>query len=251
MKLKPYPKYKESGVQWIGDVPEGWDVQRGKFQFKVIGGYAFPSEDFVEEGISLVRIGDISDGTVNLEDCKKMPKDYALAKREFLLNEKDVLIAMTGATIGKIGQVPNTKEKMLLNQRVGRVKTKYYSDFYKYVLTADFIKKQIKLIAEGAAQENISSEQIESFVIPQIDHLNQKFIVSFLDSKTSQLSKTIEADKRLIELLKEKRTALINHVVTKGLNPKAKMKDSGIEWIGKVPERWEVGRLKNKIFLKY
>ena len=250
MKLKPYPKYKESGVQWIGDVPEGWDVQRGKFQFKVIGGYAFPSEDFVEEGISLVRIGDVSDGTVDLENCKKLPEDYALTKKYFLLKEKDVLIAMTGATIGKIGQVPNTKEKMLLNQRVGRVKTKNYSDFYKYVLTADFIKKQIRLIAEGAAQENISSEQIESFVIPQIDHLNQKFIVSFLDSKTSQLSKTIEADKRLIELLKEKRTALINHVVTKGLNPKAKMKDSGIEWIGKVPERWEVKRLNKSAYVK-
>lgn len=244
MKLKSYPKYKDSGVQWIGEVPEDWKVQRGKFQFKVTGGYAFPSDDFVEEGISLVRIGDVSEGTVNLDNCKKLPEEYALTKKDFLLNEKEVLVAMTGATIGKIGQVPKTSEKMLLNQRVGRVKTKFSSDYYKYVLTADFIKEQIRLIAEGAAQENISSEQIESFVIPKLDEENHKNISSFLDSKKSQLDQTIEKGKQLIELLKEKRTALINHVVTKGLDKNAKMKDSGIDWIGEIPEGWEIKRLR-------
>jgi type I restriction enzyme, S subunit len=243
MKLKPYPKYKDSKVQWIGEIPEEWKVQRGKFQFKVTGGYAFPSEDFVEEGISLVRIGDVSEGTVDLENCKKLPEEYSLTKKDFLLKEKEVLVAMTGATIGKVGQVPKTEEKMLLNQRVGRIKTKYSSDFYKYVLTADFIKEQIRLIAEGAAQENISSEQIESFVIPQLDEKNQKYISSFLDSKTSQLDQTIEKDKQLIELLKEKRIALINHVVTKGLDKNAKMKDSGIDWIGEIPEHWSTRRI--------
>ena len=74
MKLKQYPKYKDSGVQWIGKIPEDWEVQRGKFQFKVTGGYAFPSDDFVDEGISLVRIGDISEGTVHLKSVKKCLK---------------------------------------------------------------------------------------------------------------------------------------------------------------------------------
>jgi type I restriction enzyme, S subunit len=243
MKLKKYPKYKNSGVQWIGEIPEEWKIQRGKFQFKVTGGYAFPSDAFVEDGISLVRIGDISEGTVHLKECKKMPEDYSLTKKEFLLNEKEVLVAMTGATIGKVGQVPKTNEKMLLNQRVGRIKTKHSSDYYKYVLTADFIKEQIRLIAEGAAQENISSEQIESFVIPQLDKSNQTQIASFLDTKTQNISKTIEKDKKLIELLKEKRIALINHVVTKGLDKNTKMKESGVDWIGKIPEGWKVWKL--------
>jgi type I restriction enzyme, S subunit len=250
MRLKQYPKYKDSGVQWIGDIPEEWDVQRGKFQFKVTGGYAFPSEDFVEEGISLVRIGDVSKGTVDLENCKKLPEEYELTKKDFLLNEKEVLVAMTGATIGKIGQVPKTDEKMLLNQRVGRIKTKFSPDYYKYVLTADFVKEQIRLIAEGAAQENISSEQIESFVIPQLDEKNQKFISSFLDSKTSQLDQTIGKDKLLIELLKEKRTALINHVVTKGLDKNAKMKKISKSVIDEIPEMWSVFRFKDLIDIR-
>src|SRR3989338_8129448 len=114
MKLKPYPKYKESGVQWIGEVPEGWEVQRSKYQFKIIGGYAFSSDDFVDAGVPIIRIGDISGGTISLDDCKRMPKEYALTKKNFLIEEKDVLIAMTGATIGKIGQVTKTSEKMLL-----------------------------------------------------------------------------------------------------------------------------------------
>jgi len=250
MKLKQYPKYKNSGVQWIGDIPEEWSIQRGKFQFKVTGGYAFPSDDFVDKGISLVRIGDISEGIVNLKECKKMPEEYSLTKKEFLLNEKEVLVAMTGATIGKIGQVPKTNEKMLLNQRVGRIKTKHSSDYYKYVLTADFIKEQIRLIAEGAAQENISGEQIESFIIPQLDNLNQTQIASFLDTKTQNIDQTIEKDKKLIELLKEKRIALINHVVTKGLDKNAKMKKSGIDWIGEIPEGWEVNKIKNTSYVK-
>jgi type I restriction enzyme S subunit len=82
-------------------------------------------------------------------------------------------------------------------------------------------------------------------LIPPIEE--QEFIVSFLDSRTSQLNQTIKADKKLIELLKEKRTAIINHVVTKGLNPKAKMKDSGIEWIGEIPDGWEIKKIKHEL----
>ena len=250
MKLKPYPKYKDSEIQWIGGIPEGWKLSKGKFQFKVTGGYAFPSDDFVDEEVPLIRIGDITKGTVNLDNCKKLPEEYTLSKKDFLLKEKDVLVAMTGATIGKIGQVPKTEIKMLLNQRVGRIKTNLSSDFYKYVLDSDFIQTQIRLIAEGSAQENISSEQIESFIIPDLNEKNQEFIVNFLDKKTSELNKTIEKDKKLIALLKEKRTALINHVVTKGLDPNAKMKRVTHDLIEKIPENWDIMALKHIVSRK-
>jgi len=96
----------------------------------------------------------------------------------------------------------------------------------------------------GMGLRHIQKDFFNNMLAYWPDRKQQENIINFLDSKTSQLSKTIAADKKLIELLKEKRTALINHVVTKGLNPKAKMRDSGIKWIGKVLEEWEVKKLK-------
>jgi len=133
---------------------------------------------------------------------------------------------------------------LLLNQRIGKIETEN-SNYYKYIFKSDFIQSQIKLIAEGSAQENISSEQIENFKVVNPNENTKNKIVSFLDKKTSEIDLTIEKDTRLIELLKEKRTALINHVVTKGLDPTAEMKDSGVEWIGEIPEDWEVRKIKS------
>ena len=236
MKLKPYPKYKDSGIKWIGDIPEGWEVIKGKFKFKIKGGYAFPSDDFVDEGVSLVRIGDMIEGSINTKNCAKLPREYLLRKKEFLLQENDILVAMTGATIGKISEVPKTNEKLLLNQRVGKIESKENKEYYKYLLGVDFIQKQIKLICEGSAQENISSEQIETFFILNLNDEQQTAITSFLDKKSAKIDSLIEKDKKLIALLKEKRTALINHAVTKGLDPNVKLKDSGVEWMGEIPE---------------
>lgn len=244
MNLKPYPEYKDSGVEWIGKIPSEWEITTGKIKFKVLGGYAFPSNEFTDKGISLIRIGDITNDTINLDNMKKLPDYYALTKKEFLVNENDILIAMTGATIGKIGQVPEIEEPLLLNQRIGKIETEN-SNYYKYIFKSDFIQSQIKLIAEGSAQENISSEQIENFKVVNPNENTKNKIVSFLDKKTSEIDLTIEKDTRLIELLKEKRTALINHVVTKGLDPTVKMKDSGVEWIGEIPEDWEVRKIKS------
>ncbi|MCL5674887.1 MAG: restriction endonuclease subunit S [Candidatus Omnitrophica bacterium] len=245
MKLKLYPKYKDSGVQWIGKIPEGWGLSRGKHQYKIFGGYAFSSEDFIDEGSILIRIGDMQEGSIDFCNCKRLPLEYAISKKEFRISSKDVLIAMTGATIGKVSQVQETREKLLLNQRVGKVKTSNCLDYIKYILNSDLIQEQIHLIAEGGAQENISSEQLESFIIPLLDNKIQKRIVSFLDKKISDINILIEKDKSLIELLKEKRVALINHAVTKGLNPKVKMKDSGIDWIGKIPEGWDIWKIEH------
>ena len=249
-QYKSYPKYKNSGVQWIGETPEEWEVVKGKFKFRIRGGYAFPSDKFVDEGIPLIRIGDMIKSSINIKNCAKLPKKFLLKKKEFLLQENNILIAMTGATIGKISVVPKTNEKLLLNQRVGRVKTKENKAYYKYLLGADFIQKQIKLICEGSAQENISSEQIESFFVPNLNDKYQVTIAFFLDKKTAQIDALIEKDKRLIGLLKERRAASINHAVTKGLDPNVKMKDSGIEWIGEIPEEWEVNKIKNTNYVK-
>ena len=163
--------------------------------------------------------------------------------KEFLVESGDILIALTGATIGKIGQVPKTNEKILLNQRVGKLSSDS-SNYYKYILSSDLIKKQINLIADGSAQENISNEDIGNFEIFDIDNGLKQQIANYLDKKTAKIDATIAKNEELIELLEEKRVALINQVVTKGLNPDVPMKDSGVEWIGEIPKHWNIINLK-------
>ena len=244
MSYKAYGKYKESKIKWIGEIPSTWDTIKAKHCFNLSGGYAFKSDDFIEEGIPLVRIGDITNGTIDFNKCKRLPSEYATIMKEFLVKPGDILIALTGATIGKIGQVPQSNEKILLNQRVGKLSSDA-SNYYKYILSSDLIKEQIMLIADGSAQENISNEDIGNFEIFDIDDNTKQQITTYLDKKTANIDATIAKNEELIQLLEEKRVALINQVVTKGLNPEVSMKDSGVEWIGEIPEHWAVEKIKN------
>lgn len=244
MSYKTYDEYKESKMFWIDKIPSTWDTIKAKHCFNLSGGYAFKSDDFTEEGIPLVRIGDITNGTIDFNNCKRLPLEYATMMKEFLVESGDILIALTGATIGKIGQVPKTNEKILLNQRVGKLSSDS-SNYYKYILSSDLIKKQINLIADGSAQENISNEDIGNFEIFDIDNGLKQQIANYLDKKTAKIDATIAKNEELIELLEEKRVALINQVVTKGLDSDVPMKDSGVEWIGEIPEHWEVEKIKN------
>jgi type I restriction enzyme S subunit len=117
-----------------------------------------------------------------------------------------------------------------------------HTNFLKYYLR--FLEEPIIILSNANTQNNLNSTIVKNIdiSIPKISE--QTAIASFLDKKTSQINKLIEKNQKLIELLKEKRTALINHAVTRGLDPDAKMKDSGIDWIGEIPEGWGVRKIK-------
>jgi len=214
IKSSKYNEYKEVNNIWLNMIPKKWDVIKGKYKFKVKGGYAFSSDDFIDEGVPLFRIGDMQEGTIDFNDCKKLPDELTISKKEFLVKEKDVLIAMTGATIGKISQVPSFEGKALLNQRVGKIDIKNNKDFYRHVLESDFIQEQVKLIAEGSAQENISGEQIESFVIPNLSKEQEKNISEYLNEKDKEIDSIIEKNKQLILLMQEYKKSLKYNVLT-------------------------------------
>jgi type I restriction enzyme S subunit len=239
MKLKKYSKYKDSWIDWIWEIPENWSVRRLKFINKLQWWYAFKSEEFSEEWNDIIRIWDIKDN-VDFDNAKKYPESIKIHK-DFKIKNNDVLIALTWATIWKVWKVNNYSWKAYINQRVAKIS--WANNYYYYLLKSDFIKKQIELIWNGSAQENISNWQIEDFFIPFND--KQDIISSFLDSKTIQIENLIEKDKKLIELLVERRISLINKVVTKGLDYNVKMKDSWVEWIWEIPEGWDVNKMKH------
>ncbi|WP_369599456.1 restriction endonuclease subunit S [Acinetobacter baumannii] len=197
-----------------------------------------------------MRIGDIkTDGSINLENCKYIPESLAVNSRDYLVEKNQLLMAMTGATIGKAG-LYTSNQPAFLNQRVGKFELLAQNMNYRYlwyILKTDGYQEYIKLTAFGGAQPNISDTAMVDYpaTIPSFDEQTQ--IANFLDHETSKIDHLIEKQQKLIELLKEKRQAVISHAVTKGLDPNVPMKDSGVAWLGEVPEHWDITPIRNLI----
>ncbi|MGP9672627.1 restriction endonuclease subunit S [Pseudoalteromonas sp. AOP31-A2-14] len=242
-RYKAYSDYKDSGSYWLGKIPTHWAATELKRYSFVKGGYAFSSESFKDSGKPVIRIGDIKqDGSVSVKNCKYIDTNNSTQFSEYLVNKGDLLMAMTGATIGKAGWYLED-ETALLNQRVGAFKcnkNKLNYQFFWYVLNSLGYQSYISLTAFGGAQPNISDTGMVGYysAVPTIQE--QQKIANFLDHETAKIDTLIAKQEKLIELLKEKRQAVISHAVTKGLNPNAPMRDSGVEWLGEVPEHWEV-----------
>ena len=253
MKLKPYPKYKDSSIQWIGKIPEGWEVNRLKFLLSSLesGSRETGGGSQLDEGVFSLGGEHINwDGTLNLENTKLISEEYYNSMNQGKLKINDVLLVKDGATIGKTAILTKKEfDKMAVNEHVFLMRSNKMINpkLLYYLICSDSGFKQIKLTEVGSAQGGINQDFIAKayFSIPQ-DKQDQNAIANFLDKKNARIDALIEKDKRLIELLKERRTALINHAVTKGLDPNVKLKDSGIDWIGEIPEGWEVHRLKFK-----
>jgi len=246
MKLRAYPKYKESGVLWTSEIPEGWSIHKIKFLLSVpITDGPHESPEFIEEGIPFLSVDSIQEGEIIFEGCRYISKEDHIRYKIKCNPKKNDIFMGKAASIGKIARVKvdfpfNIWSPLALL----RTNQKINPAFFEYALKSDYSQDQIDIFATSNTQKNISMDDIPRIQIINPKKEEQNTIINFLDSKTSQLNQTIEKDRQLISLLKEKRIALINHLVTKGLNPKAKMKDTRIEWIGEVPEAWEIKKIK-------
>jgi len=247
-KYQRYEEYRNSGVEWLGEIPKGWEITALKRYCNVKGGYAFASDAFTDVGKPIIRIGDIKeDGSINLDSCKLISNELAKSSNAYLVEKGQLLMAMTGATIGKAG-VYISDSPAYLNQRVGKFvidNDELNYGFLWYTLKTNGYQEYIKLTAFGGAQPNISDTGMVDYISCFPSLIEQTQIANFLDHETAQIDTLIEKQQTLIQLLKEKRQAVISHAVTKGLNPDALMKDSGVEWLGEVPEHWEVKRIKH------
>lgn len=243
--MKPYPAYKDSGIEWIGEIPEGWDMRKVSRSFALIGSGTTPKsneDQYYQNGdISWIITGDLNDGLLNDSSKKITPKaleDHSTLK----IYPKDTLIvAMYGATIGKICM---TNFEACTNQACCALSESPYlfNRFTFYWFIAN--KHNIINMSYGGGQPNISQEIIRSLKITTPSLVEQHSIIIFLDNQTAKIDTLIENKQKQIELLKEERTAIINQAVTKGLNPDVPMRDSGIEWLGEIPEHWEIKKLK-------
>lgn len=230
--MKGYPKYKDSGVEWLGEIPEHWSNERFKFNCTLINE---KSDYDAKPKIGLENIeshkgkytetnSDFAGGGIRFQK-----QDILFGKLRPYLN-KVYLSEFDGSAVGDIF--------------VYRAKENIFPRFLFYRLFSHTYINVIDGSTYGAKMPRASSEFIGDLPFTHPDYTEQKAIATFLDQKTSKIDSLIEKKKQMIELLKEERAAIINQAVTKGINPDVEMKDSGIEWLGEVPKHWEVKKLK-------
>ncbi|EPO4041526.1 restriction endonuclease subunit S [Campylobacter upsaliensis] len=232
--------YKPSGIKWLGEIPKHWEICKLNKISYFINGYAFESSHFdYSFSIPVIRIGDIQNDKIIYHTCLMTKEQENL--KNFMIYRGDIVIALSGATTGKFA-VCNSNKKAYINQRVAIIRSDI--KILKYYLSTFGFVNYIDMLCNGSAQPNISTKEVGNFKIPLPPLQEQKEIAEFLDSKCEKIQNYIEKKQKLITLLQEKKQALINEVVTKGLNPNIESKNSGIEYLGLIPHHWEVVKVK-------
>ncbi|ATH73682.1 MULTISPECIES: restriction endonuclease subunit S [Bacillus] len=238
---------KDSGVEWIGIVPANWSVEKIKYTTYVkgrIGWQGLKSDEFTDEGPYLVTGTNFIGKGIDWGSCHHISKERYHEAPPIQLKEDDLLITKDG-TIGKTAIVRDMPDKAILNSGIFVTRSgKYEVDFMYWMLNSQVFDKYIKFFETGSTIKHLYQETFENFSYPLPTRLEQKKISLFLNRKIKLVDEVIKNKENMMTLLEKQRQSIITEAVTKGLNPNVKMKDSGIEWIGEIPEHWEISKLK-------
>lgn len=249
--MKPYETYKDSGIKWIGEIPSHWEVKKIKHRCYVkarIGWKGLKSDEFLQEGYAyLVTGSDFKNDKVNWKECYHIDKERYEEDSYIQLQDEDLLITKDG-TIGKLAIVNNLDKPACLNSGIFVVrstKEDFSTEFLFWILKSKMFTQFNEYTSYGSTIQHLYQNVFVEFgfAFPTIEE--QTTIAQYLDQKNTEIGALIADKKSLLKLYEEEKTAIINQAVTKGINMKAKMKDSGIEWLGEIPEHWEVKRVKN------
>lgn len=252
MSFPAYPQYKESGVEWLGEVPEHWSVQPLKRAIeKVESGTSVNAADYpAEDGaLGVLKTSCVYTGRFDWTENKTVDEsDLQRVSCPLRLNTLIVSRMNTPELVGATGLVEFAPDGVFLPDRLWQVyfDRKSSPAFFYYFTKSSEYRGQVKIACSGtsASMQNLGQEDFGSLLLAKPPVSEQTQIARFLDHETTRIDALIEEQQRLIELLKEKRQAMISHAVTKGLDPTVPMKDSGVEWLGEVPEHWNVGVLR-------
>lgn len=240
---------KDSGIDWIGKIPKDWNKKKIKYIAKIINGYSFKSELYKEEGINVIRITNVEDGKVNKINPRFYDFSYQDEIGEAMLKLNDILMTLTG-NVGYVGLVSEDILPAGLNQRVGCIR-KFDKELDNKFLFYCFNTKQFcdeaVLNSKGTAQLNMSTDWLASQFVVYPNLEKQKRIVEILDEKIKEIENVIEKTKQTIDDYKLYKQSIITKAVTKGLDENVEMKETGSEWIGKIPAHWNYLRI-NRLF---
>ena len=255
-KLERYPAYKDSGVEWLGEIPEHWQTQKMKYLGKMFAGLTDKKGDDFNKEISEDKKPFIPFTNVcNNVKIDSNQMQYVKVKpyeKQNKVQKNDIIFLMSSETLDDIGKcsIHLDEEQFYLNSFCKGFRPKAFAvnaEFLNYLLQSKTYRNYFALVGRGFTRINIKQEYINDLFTILPPKEEQTKIASFLDEKTSQIDKAISQKEKLIELLKERRQITINEAVTKGLDKDVEFKDSGVEWIGEIPKHWEVKKLKYSV----
>lgn len=250
MSLPRYPEYKPSGVEWLGEVPGHWAVRRLKQACHVFPSNVDKKSHDGETPVNLCNYTDVYYNetiTADMEFMAATASTDQIAK--FTLQAGDTIITKDSETADDIAigtYVPADLPGVICGYHLSMVRpmTGTNGAFVKRLFDSTYVKSCVAVRANGLTRVGLGQYEIDNLELPFPPIGEQNQIATFLDRETGKIDALIAEQRRLVALLAEKRQAVISHAVTKGLNPNASMKDSGIEWFGEVPEHWRVGALR-------
>ncbi len=248
-KYQQYEEYKDIQNEWVSSVPSDWKVVPLKaLCLNPVKDGPHETPIFIDEGIPFLSVDGIQNNQLVFEGCRYISaQDHEKYSRKCAPAKGDVLLGKA-ASVGKVAYVETEIDFNVWSPlAVITPKTDKLGKYIFYAFQSTMLQAQCDVYSNANTQKNLGMNTIDNLHLPFPSYKEAETIANFLDYETAQIDTLIEKQQTLIQLLKEKRQAVISHAVTKGLNPDAPMKDSGVEWLGEVPEHWVVLRLKHLI----
>lgn len=249
-KYRAYPEYRDSGVEWLGEVPGHWDVKKTKYISEIILSNVDKKTVDGQPEVFLCNYTDVYynekiSGNIDFMKATATPEQIV----RFSLRAGDTLITKDSENPNDIAipaYVPETLAGVLCGYHLAIVRPKNNVDggYIARVFQSSYANSTFATRANGLTRYGLGYGALSNTFFPRPPKEEQTQIAAFLDRETAKIDRLIARQEQLIELLKEKRQAVISHAVTKGLDPDAPMKDSGVEWLGEIPAHWEVKQIR-------
>ncbi len=240
--MERYDTYKDSGIEWIGDIPEHWDIKRLKYIGDSIIGMTYSPKEIVQkDGTLVLRSSNIQKGKLSLKDTVYISKDVP---ERLVVRKGDILICSRNGSRRLIGK-NITIDKRTEGETFGAFMTVFRTEQYKFI--SQYFNSQVFSGQSGlfltATINQLTINTLNNFYTALPPKQEQTKIANYLDQKTTEIDQLISQKETLLKHYAEEKTAIINQAVTKGINPKVKLKDSGVDWLGEIPVHWEVKKL--------
>ena len=242
--MRTYPEYKDSGVEWIGEIPKEWRNSKLKYVTSYndlkLSDHTDPEYEF-----TYIEISDVdSQGRIGSGTLTTLGESPSRARR--IVKKNDVIISTVRTYLRSIGTIKEYRDDLICSTGFCVLKSRDELDhkYLSYLVRTEWFIEKVVSNSEGVSYPAINPTDLVTLPVVVPPLTEQKQISDYLDRKTQKIDDLIEKTERKVELLKEQRSSLINQCVTKGLDPNVEMKDSGVEWIGEIPKEWRIDRLK-------
>ena len=241
-RYRPYPAYKDSGVEWLGEIPTHWEEKRLK-HLATVNDEALPETTDPSMEITYVDIGNV-DSIQGITDVEELVFENAPSRARRIVRQGDVIISTVRTYLRAIAQIQTTDANLIVSTGFAVIRPRQMDDgFVAYAVNAPYFVERVVAHSVGVSYPAINASELACLDIAFPPFPEQRAIAAFLDRETAKIDALVAKKERLIELLQEKCTALISDAVTKGLDPEVPLKDSGVEWLGEIPAHWEMKKV--------